>query len=203
MRLGIDVGSTTVKIVLIDENEKVIYQRYERHMSSVFDKVRELLEDLIDTVGDIDVKCVITGSGGLALAEKIGARFEQEVVTCSLAVEKLIPQTDVAIELGGEDAKITYFGSAIEQRMNGTCAGGTGAFIDQMAILLSTDGEGLKRSSKKIRSDISNCGQVRRLCKDRHTAAHKRGCAYCKSGGFNISGSGQSDYKRTWHADIR
>ena len=106
MRLGIDVGSTTVKLVLIDENEKVIYQRYERHMSSVFDKVRELLEDLIDTVGDIDVKCVITGSGGLALAEKIGARFEQEVVTCSLAVEKLIPQTDVAIELGGEDAKL-------------------------------------------------------------------------------------------------
>ena len=146
MRLGIDVGSTTVKIVLIDENEKVIYQRYERHMSSVFDKVRELLEDLIDTVGDIDVKCVITGSGGLALAEKIGARFEQEVVTCSLAVEKLIPQTDVAIELGGEDAKITYFGSAIEQRMNGTCAGGTGAFIDQMAILLSTDGEGLNEA---------------------------------------------------------
>ena len=147
MRLGIDVGSTTVKIVLIDENEKVIYQRYERHMSSVFDKVRELLEDLIDTVGDIDVKCVITGSGGLALAEKIGARFEQEVVTCSLAVEKLIPQTDVAIELGGEDAKITYFGSAIEQRMNGTCAGGTGAFIDQMAILLSTDGEGLNEGA--------------------------------------------------------
>lgn len=149
MRLGIDVGSTTVKLVLIDENEKVIYQRYERHMSSVFDKVRELLEDLIDTVGDIDVKCVITGSGGLALAEKIGARFEQEVVTCSLAVEKLIPQTDVAIELGGEDAKITYFGSAIEQRMNGTCAGGTGAFIDQMAILLSTDGEGLNEAAKK------------------------------------------------------
>ena len=93
-----------------------MYKR--QHMSSVFDKVRELLEDLIDTVGDIDVKCVITGSGGLALAEKIGARFEQEVVTCSLAVEKLIPQTDVAIELGGEDAKITYFGSAIEQRLS-------------------------------------------------------------------------------------
>lgn len=149
MRLGIDVGSTTVKIVLIDENEKVCYQRYERHMSSVFDKVRECLKDLIDTVGDIDVKCVITGSGGLALADKISARFEQEVVTCSLAVEKLIPDTDVAIELGGEDAKITYFGSAIEQRMNGTCAGGTGAFIDQMAILLNTDGEGLNEAAKE------------------------------------------------------
>lgn len=89
MRLGIDVGSTTVKIVLIDENEKVIYQRYERHMSSVFDKVRELLEDLIDTVGDIDVKCVITGSGGLALAEKIGAGFDPRGGHVSLACRKV------------------------------------------------------------------------------------------------------------------
>lgn len=151
MRLGIDVGSTTVKIILIDENEKVIYQRYERHMSSVFDKVKECLKDLIAEVGDINVKCVITGSGGLALAEKTGTLFEQEVVTCSLAVEKLIPQTDVAIELGGEDAKITYFGSTVEQRMNGTCAGGTGAFIDQMAILLNTDGEGLNEAAKNYK----------------------------------------------------
>ena len=117
-------------------------------MSSVFDKVRELLEEMIRQVGDEQVKCVITGSGGLALAEKIGARFEQEVVTCSTAVQKLIPETDVAIELGGEDAKITYFGSTVEQRMNGTCAGGTGAFIDQMAILLNTDGNGLNEAAK-------------------------------------------------------
>lgn len=151
MRLGIDVGSTTVKLILIDEENKIVYQRYERHMSSVFDKVKELLEDLIGTVGDIDVKCVITGSGGLALAEKIETRFEQEVVTCSLAVERLIPDTDVAIELGGEDAKITYFGSTVEQRMNGTCAGGTGAFIDQMAILLNTDGEGLNEAAKNYK----------------------------------------------------
>ena len=151
MRIGIDVGSTTVKIILIDENENVVYRRYERHMSSVFDKVKECLKDLTDEVGDIGVKCVITGSGGLALAEKIGTPFEQEVVTCSLAVEKLIPQTDVAIELGGEDAKITYFGSAVEQRMNGTCAGGTGAFIDQMAILLNTDGNGLNEAAKNYK----------------------------------------------------
>lgn len=148
MRLGIDVGSTTVKVVLMTQEDTILYQRYERHMSGVFDKVKELLEDLITEVGDIDVKCVITGSGGLALSEQIGARFEQEVITCSLAVEKLIPQTDVAIELGGEDAKITYFGNTVEQRMNGTCAGGTGAFIDQMAILLNTDGEGLNEAAK-------------------------------------------------------
>lgn len=148
MRLGIDVGSTTVKLILLDETDKIIYEKYERHMSSVFDKVKELLGEMLEKVGNIDLKCVITGSGGLALSEKIGARFEQEVITCSLAVEKLIPETDVAIELGGEDAKITYFGSAIEQRMNGTCAGGTGAFIDQMAILLNTDSNGLNEAAK-------------------------------------------------------
>jgi len=148
MKLGIDVGSTTVKLILLDENNEIKYQRYERHMSSVFEKVKELLEDLIREVGDTKVKCVITGSGGLALSEQIGAKFEQEVITCSLAVEKLIPETDVAIELGGEDAKITYFGNTVEQRMNGTCAGGTGAFIDQMAILLNTDGNGLNEAAK-------------------------------------------------------
>ena len=148
MRLGIDVGSTTVKLVLLNEANEIVYERYERHMSSVFEKVEELLQDLIRKIGNISVQVVITGSGGLALSEKIGARFEQEVITCSLAVEKIIPQTDVVIELGGEDAKITFFGKSVEQRMNGTCAGGTGAFIDQMAILLNTDGDGLNEAAK-------------------------------------------------------
>ena len=148
MRLGIDVGSTTVKLILVDENDKIVYQKYERHMSSVFSKVSELLRNLIVAEGDIPVRVVITGSGGLSLADTINARFEQEVVTCSLAVQKLIPQTDVVIELGGEDAKITFFGSTVEQRMNGTCAGGTGAFIDQMAILLNTDADGLNEAAK-------------------------------------------------------
>jgi len=148
MRLGIDVGSTTVKLVMLDAQGQIQYARYERHMSSVFEKVKELLKEFIAEKGDTPVQVVITGSGGLALSEKIGARFEQEVVTCSLAVENMIPQTDVAIELGGEDAKITFFGQSIEQRMNGTCAGGTGAFIDQMAILLNTDSDGLNEAAK-------------------------------------------------------
>ena len=148
MKLGIDVGSTTVKLVLLNEQDEILYQKYERHMSSVFDKVSELLHDMQREIGDVEVKVVITGSGGLALADKIGAKFEQEVITCSLAVQKLIPETDVVIELGGEDAKITYFGASVEQRMNGTCAGGTGAFIDQMAILLNTDGDGLNEAAK-------------------------------------------------------
>ncbi len=151
MRLGIDVGSTTVKLVLLDEFDNIVYKKYERHMSSVFEKVQELLEGMLKELGDLEVKCVITGSGGLALSEKIGARFEQEVITCSTAVEKVIPETDVVIELGGEDAKITYFGQTIEQRMNGTCAGGTGAFIDQMAILLNTDGNGLNEAAKEYK----------------------------------------------------
>ena len=148
MKLGIDIGSTTVKVVLLDENNDIVYSKYERHMSNVFAKVEELVKEMYEKFGDMKLKPVITGSGGLALAKLLGIRFEQEVITCSKAVETLIPDTDVAIELGGEDAKITFYGSTIEQRMNGTCAGGTGAFIDQMAVLLNTDATGLNEAAK-------------------------------------------------------
>ena len=149
MRLGIDVGSTTVKLILLDDSDKIIYSRYERHMSNVFETVIMLLQNMYREVGDISLRTVITGSGGLSLSNILEIPFEQEVVTCSSAVEKLIPETDVAIELGGEDAKITFYGQTIEQRMNGTCAGGTGAFIDQMAALLNTDASGLNDAAKK------------------------------------------------------
>ncbi len=149
MRLGIDVGSTTVKLVLLDDSDKLVYSRYERHMSNVFETVVDLLLDLNKEHADAQVKAVITGSGGLSLSQLLGIHFEQEVVTCSAAVEALIPETDVAIELGGEDAKITFYGQTVEQRMNGTCAGGTGAFIDQMAVLLNTDAGGLNEAAKK------------------------------------------------------
>lgn len=161
MRLGIDVGSTTVKLLILDDNDKVVFSRYERHMSNVFEKVAELLEDLIRERGDLSLRPVITGSGGLSLANLFGIKFEQEVISCSTAVEAIIPQTDVAIELGGEDAKITYFGATVEQRMNGTCAGGTGAFIDQMAVLLNTDAGGLNEAAKDqdmIYPIASRCG---------------------------------------------
>lgn len=149
MKLGIDIGSTTVKLVLLDEDGNICYKRYERHMSDVMEKSRELLHDMLDARGDMELKPVITGSGGLALANMMGIRFEQEVIACSKAVETLIPSTDVAIELGGEDAKITFYGATVEQRMNGTCAGGTGAFIDQMAILLNSDPNSLNEAAKK------------------------------------------------------
>ena len=148
MRLGIDVGSTTVKLVLLDDEGEIRYSRYERHMSNVFETVAEMLGDLHGELGDLSVHAVITGSGGLSLSKLLGLHFEQEVVTCSKAVETLIPETDVAIELGGEDAKITFYGQTVEQRMNGTCAGGTGAFIDQMAVLLNTDAAGLNEAAK-------------------------------------------------------
>lgn len=148
MRLGIDIGSTTVKLILTDDSGKILYSRYERHMSDVLEKVSELMEDMRKQFGDIKMKTVITGSGGLSLSRIVGVKFEQEVIACSKAVETLIPQTDVAIELGGEDAKITFYGATVEQRMNGTCAGGTGAFIDQMAILLNTDAQGLNEAAK-------------------------------------------------------
>ncbi len=148
MKLGIDIGSTTVKLILAEDDGRILYSRYERHMSDVMDKLKELMLDLYKQFGEIDIKPVITGSGGLALANLLGIKFEQEVIACSRAVEELIPQTDVAIELGGEDAKITYYGKTVEQRMNSSCAGGTGAFIDQMAILLNTDANGLNEAAK-------------------------------------------------------
>ena len=149
MRLGIDVGSTTIKLIVLDDDLHILYSKYERHMSNVFEKVKELLSELSDELGDMKVTPIITGSGGMSLANLLGIKFEQEVIACSEAVKTLIPQTDCVIEIGGEDAKITFYGSTVEQRMNGTCAGGTGAFIDQMAVLLNTDAKGLNEAAKK------------------------------------------------------
>ncbi|MBO4725472.1 MAG: hypothetical protein J5622_03090, partial [Firmicutes bacterium] len=155
-KLGIDVGSTTVKLVLLNESEEIIYSRYERHMSSVFSKVEELLREMKKEltwqgVNLTEMNACITGSGGLSLSKLLDVAFEQEVVACSKTVEEVIPETSVAIELGGEDAKITFYDKTIEQRMNGTCAGGTGAFIDQMAVLLNTDAAGLNEAAKNYK----------------------------------------------------
>lgn len=147
MRLGIDVGSTTVKLVLLDDSGNIVYKKYERHMSSVFSKVSEMLDRLLETY-DGEAQVTITGSGGLSISNSLDIPFAQEVIASSEAVSRLIPQTDVVIELGGEDAKITFYGDTVEQRMNGTCAGGTGAFIDQMAVLLNTDANGLNEAAK-------------------------------------------------------
>ena len=151
MRLGIDVGSTTVKLVLLNDADEIVYKKYERHMSGVFEKVGEMLDGLCDEY-DSEAHVTITGSGGLSLSRSLGIPFEQEVIASTEAVSRLIPQTDVVIELGGEDAKITFYGDTVEQRMNGTCAGGTGAFIDQMAVLLNTDAAGINEAAKNYKT---------------------------------------------------
>ena len=146
--LGIDIGSTTVKVAVLNDEHKILFSDYKRHFANIKETLKELVEEAKDSLSDFEVSPCITGSGGLALAQLIGVPFTQEVVCVSEALQDYAPQTDVAIELGGEDAKIIYFTNGIEQRMNGVCAGGTGSFIDQMATLLQTDAKGLNDYAK-------------------------------------------------------
>ena len=148
LHVGLDVGSTTVKIIVMNENKDIIYKNYQRHFSDTKNTVCNVLEELCDKYNENVFTIALTGSGAMSAAKFLGVNFIQEVVACKRAVKKYIPQTDVVIELGGEDAKIIYFDKSIEQRMNGTCAGGTGAFIDQMASLLNTDTQGLNDMAK-------------------------------------------------------
>ncbi len=151
--LGIDIGSTTVKIALMDEENHLLFSDYQRHFAEIQDTAARLIKETFDKVGDLKVSPAITGSGGLTLAKHLHVPFVQEVVAVSTALKQFCPKTDVAIELGGEDAKIIYFENGnVEQRMNGSCAGGTGSFIDQMADLLQTDASGLNEYAKHYQS---------------------------------------------------
>ncbi len=151
--LGIDIGSTTVKIAILNEEHSILFADYERHYANIQDTLHSLLVKAKESLGEITLHPVITGSGGLTLANHLGIPFVQEVIAVSSSLQEFAPKTDVAIELGGEDAKIIYFeGGNIEQRMNGICAGGTGSFIDQMASLLQTDAAGLNEYAKNYHS---------------------------------------------------
>ena len=151
--LGIDIGSTTVKIAILNEAHHILFSDYKRHFANIQETLSELLKDSLSQLGNITLHPMITGSGGLTLANHLGVPFVQEVIAVSTALQDLAPQTDVAIELGGEDAKIIYFENGnVEQRMNGICAGGTGSFIDQMASLLQTDAAGLNEYAKNYKS---------------------------------------------------
>ncbi len=161
LRVGIDVGSTTIKLVVLDHEKHILYKNYARHFSEIGHALQENLTHLKDIVGAKPFSFALTGSAGMGIAQRIGLPFVQEVIACAAAVKDLIPQTDTVVELGGEDAKITYFGDAPEQRMNGVCAGGTGSFIDHMASLLSTDASGLNAlaaKGKQIYTIASRCG---------------------------------------------
>ncbi len=161
-KLGIDIGSTTVKVAVLDEDNNLLFSDYERHFANIRETLQDLLKKAYDVTGPIKVMPMITGSGGLTLAKHLEIPFVQEVIAVSTALTFYAPQTDVAIELGGEDAKIIYFENGnVEQRMNGICAGGTGSFIDQMASLIQTDASGLNeyaKSYKEIYPIAARCG---------------------------------------------
>ncbi len=151
--LGIDIGSTTVKIAILDEEHNILFSDYKRHYANIRETLSALLEQAYDKLGNLMLHPMITGSGGLTLANHLGVPFTQEVIAVATSLKELAPKTDVAIELGGEDAKIIYFeGGNVEQRMNGICAGGTGSFIDQMASLIQTDAAGLNEYAKNYQS---------------------------------------------------
>ena len=151
--LGIDIGSTTVKIAILDKADNLLFADYKRHFANIQETLADLLQEAWEQYGEMTLHPVITGSGGLTLADHLGVPFVQEVIAVSSSLQKLAPQTDVAIELGGEDAKIIYFENGnIEQRMNGICAGGTGSFIDQMASLLQSDATGLNEYAKNYKA---------------------------------------------------
>ena len=152
-KLGIDIGSTTVKVAVLDEQDNLLFSDYERHFANIQETLTSLIQKAFDQLGELSVAPMITGSGGLTLAKHLEVPFVQEVISVSTALQHYAPQTDVAIELGGEDAKIIYFeGGNVEQRMNGICAGGTGSFIDQMASLIQTDASGLNEYAKNYKA---------------------------------------------------
>lgn len=162
LHIGIDVGSTTVKIVVLDRIGTLLHYKYERHYADIRETVLSIIHDTYELFPKSHITITVTGSGGLSVSKWLEIPFIQEVIACAKTVEKIVPITDVAIELGGEDAKITYFEkTSIDQRMNGTCAGGTGSFIDQMAALLQTDAIGLNELSKnhkQIYPIAARCG---------------------------------------------
>ncbi|MDD7041636.1 MAG: BadF/BadG/BcrA/BcrD ATPase family protein, partial [Oscillospiraceae bacterium] len=162
MKIGLDVGSTTLKCVVLDEKEKIVYQEYERHFSRITEKASEMLRRIAGRFPqEPHMQIAVSGSAGMGLAESLGLPFVQEVYATRIAVNRLLPGTDVVIELGGEDAKIIYFKGGLEERMNGVCAGGTGSFIDQMAALLQTDATGLNQAAKdyqKVYPIAARCG---------------------------------------------
>ena len=161
LHVGVDVGSTTVKIAVMNDDLETIHTSYKRHFSDTKNTVCKVLEELAQNYSNNEFTIALTGSGSMSAANFLDLPFIQEVVSCKRAVEKYIPQTDVVIELGGEDAKIIYFDKFVEQRMNGTCAGGTGAFLDQMASLLHTDTAGLNELAKNFKTIYpiaSRCG---------------------------------------------
>ena len=178
-KIGLDVGSTTLKCVVLDEKGNIVFSTYKRHFSKISQMTGELLSEISRKFPDEKMQIVVSGSAGMGMASDLGLAFVQEVYATRNAVRKLCPESDVVIELGGEDAKILFITGGLEVRMNGTCAGGTGAFIDRMASLLSVDTPTLNGKRK----DLHNCFPLWCVCKIGHSASCKSGCEkrrYCR-----------------------
>ena len=160
MKVGLDVGSTTIKCVVLDQEDNIVYTTYERHYSHILEKSRELLQRISKQYGR-EAVFAVSGSAGMGMAEGVGVPFVQEVFATRVAANRLAPGTDVVIELGGEDAKILFLTNGTEVRMNGSCAGGTGAFIDQMATLLQMGADEMDAAAAKAEKTYtiaSRCG---------------------------------------------
>ena len=194
---GVDVGSTTVKLVLLDGEDTLVYQNYLRHGAQTQQTLADLLEAAQKATGVQWVRARITGSGAINLSRALQIPFVQEVVAVAQALEHVAPQTDVAIELGGEDAKIIYFTGGLEERMNGVCAGGTGAFIDQMAALLQTDADGLNQAAAEARRSLSHCRPVRGVRQNGYPTPDQRRRDPGGSGCLHLPGCGQPDHLRS------
>ncbi len=161
LRLGCDIGSTTVKLVIIDETGETIFKQYRKHNSDIKAAAHEMFSECASVIEGRDVHVTMTGSAGMNVSTALEVPYVQEVLACTKAIETYAPQTNVSIELGGEDAKVSYFGGTVDQRMNSICAGGTGAFIEQMATLLQTDAAGLAKLAeghKMLYPIASRCG---------------------------------------------
>ena len=198
LHAGIDIGSTTVKLAVLDSGDALVYSTYERHHADIRGALIEIIDAAHDELcragGDPSLSVAVTGSGGLSVSRWLDLPFVQEVIAGARAVSRFLPGTDVAIELGGEDAKITYFSGGLEQRMNGTCAGGTGAFIDQMATLLQTDAAGLNAlaaAHTTIYPIAARCGV---FAKTRRAAPDQRGGAQGGHRGKRAPGGGEPDH---------
>ena len=162
MRVGLDIGSTTIKCAVLDDQDKLVFHTYERHYSHIVEKARELLLRVVrEAIPSATARLAISGSAGMGLAQSCGVPFVQEVFSTRVAATRLCPDTDVIIELGGEDAKILFLSGGTEVRMNGSCAGGTGAFIDQMATLLKMEPDQMDAAAQKAEKTYtiaSRCG---------------------------------------------
>ncbi len=167
LRMGIDVGSTTVKVVLLDEQDNYLYKKYIRHYANILDTVHTLLQEAQVGYEDAPVHISVTGSGGMAMAEKVRVPFVQEVIAETRAIKALYPQTDVIIELGGEDAKVTYLGQTAEHRMNGSCAGGYGCFHRSDGDIIANGCIRSQPVGDECRYGLSDCGALRCFRQDR------------------------------------